>query len=159
MPRESRKLMLENENLLQICLDLHGYVKGSNDFYDYLPYGCQRHVKILKSALEHWQEPSSKFDSIVYSLIEETLFEIEVQEIEKKFPEIPEEIKKPLSLAKNAMCAKGDNVKFYIFDYKEIPEGISGIYWAKTTGDFTKYGKGLFPKGQYKMKVVKSEDK
>lgn len=75
MPRESQELMIGNENLLQICLDLHMAHTGSSD--PLLDYVKERYLKILHLANLHWR-PSvrhKEFDNAVRTLILATMRE------------------------------------------------------------------------------------
>ncbi len=70
MPRESQELMIENETLLQICLDVHMAAMGSSD--PLLPEEAERYGKILFAARDNWQpsiKSSQSFDDAVLALV------------------------------------------------------------------------------------------
>lgn len=77
MPKESRELMNEGENLLTICLDLRMSNSGAADP---LIDSCkERYIKILKKAIRFWEsgpEKFKRFDNAVLELCKATLEEL-----------------------------------------------------------------------------------
>jgi hypothetical protein len=86
MPRESQELMLNDENLLQICLDLHMSSTGSSDPLDDDTYN--RYVLCLEQAVVHWKSEawwSELFDNAVLNLVKNTLTSIKYQKEFEKY--------------------------------------------------------------------------
>ena len=70
MPRQSQELMEPDENLLQICLDIHMAARGSSD-----PLASEiweRYGKVLFAARDNWKPSpafSQQFDDVVLALV------------------------------------------------------------------------------------------
>ena len=76
MPRQASELMIENEGLLQICEYLHMTVTGSREDWGQGPERLKRYIKILETAIQHWNHNDSIYDNAVKHLIEATLQEV-----------------------------------------------------------------------------------
>lgn len=70
MARKAQELMQANENLLQVCLDVHMAATGSSD--PLLPDIWERYGTILFAARHNWEPPSPfawQFDDAVLALV------------------------------------------------------------------------------------------
>jgi hypothetical protein len=79
MPTQAQELMRDNENLLQICLDVHMAARGSSD--PLAPDIWERYGMVLFAARDNWQPSqvfAAQFDDAVLALVRAAIDEWQI---------------------------------------------------------------------------------